>query len=44
MEHCLSRIRKRDGRDVSTDKRALQKLRTKVERVKRAFQVNYRQE
>jgi heat shock protein 5 len=39
MEYCLTLIRKRDGhRDVvSTDKRALQKLRTEVERVKRAL-------
>eukprot|EP00985_Skeletonema_marinoi_P001207 scaffold481_cov73-Skeletonema_marinoi.AAC.1 len=37
MEHFMSVIKKRDKKDISQNKRALQKMRKEVERVKRAL-------
>jgi len=37
MQYFIKMVKKRDGTDVSSDKRALQKLRREVERVKRSL-------
>ena len=37
MSHFMETIRRKDGRDISSDRRALQKLRRECERVKRAL-------
>merc|ERR1711998_199486 len=37
MEYMMNMLKKRDGMDISTDKRAVQKLRREVERVKRTL-------
>merc|ERR1719263_2402904 len=37
MQYFIKMIKKKDGVDISTDKRAVQKLRREVERVKRAL-------
>jgi heat shock protein 5 len=37
MPHCVTTFNKTDSKDMSTDKRALQKLRREVEKAKRAL-------
>ncbi|EJK74056.1 hypothetical protein THAOC_04291 [Thalassiosira oceanica] len=37
MSHFMEMIRRKDGRDISSDRRALQKLRRECERIKRAL-------
>mmetsp|Transcript_2931 Transcript_2931/g.4310 ORF Transcript_2931/g.4310 Transcript_2931/m.4310 type:complete len:656 (-) Transcript_2931:392-2359(-) len=41
MQYFMKMIKKKDGTDISTDKRAVQKLRREVERVKRALSTQH---
>jgi len=41
MQYFIKMIKKRDGTDISSDKRALQKLRREVERVKRTLSAQH---
>ena len=41
MQYFIKMIKKRDGMDIGTDKRALQKLRREVERVKRTLSTQH---
>jgi heat shock protein 5 len=41
MQHFMTLLRRRDGVDIGADKRALQKLRREVERVKRVLSAQH---
>jgi heat shock protein 5 len=41
MQYFIKMVKKRDGTDISSDKRALQKLRREVERVKRTLSAQH---
>jgi len=41
MQYFIKMVKKRDGTDIATDKRALQKLRREVERVKRTLSAQH---